>query len=68
LDPVGLTRSLWVPLDAELWVSGLARNLPENERTGMLGSADMPPNLVRERRPEDTEHLLDGLRKAGIIE
>ena len=27
-----------------------------------------PSNVVRERRPEDTEHLLDGLRKAGIIE
>jgi adenylate cyclase len=27
-----------------------------------------PPNVVRERRPEDTEHLLDGLRKAGIAE
>jgi tetratricopeptide (TPR) repeat protein len=27
-----------------------------------------PSNVVRERRPEDTEHLLDGLRKAGIVE
>jgi adenylate cyclase len=27
-----------------------------------------PPNAMRQRRPEDTEHLIDGLRKAGIIE
>jgi pentatricopeptide repeat protein len=28
-----------------------------------------PPSQVkRERRPEDTEHLIDGLRKAGIVE
>jgi adenylate cyclase len=27
-----------------------------------------PPNVIRERRPEDTEYLLDGLRKAGVME
>jgi tetratricopeptide (TPR) repeat protein len=27
-----------------------------------------PPNVVRERRPEDGEHVIDGLRKAGIME
>jgi adenylate cyclase len=27
-----------------------------------------PPHVNRERRPEDTDHLLDGLRKAGIVE
>jgi tetratricopeptide (TPR) repeat protein len=26
------------------------------------------PNTMPQRRPEDTEHLLDGLRKAGIIQ
>jgi tetratricopeptide (TPR) repeat protein len=27
-----------------------------------------PPNVVRERRPEDGEHVIDGLRKAGIMD
>jgi len=27
-----------------------------------------PPQVNRERRPEDAEHLIDGLRKAGIVE
>jgi len=27
-----------------------------------------PPHINRERRPEDTQHLIDGLRKAGIVE
>jgi adenylate cyclase len=27
-----------------------------------------PSNVFRERRPESTEHLIDGLRKAGIVE
>jgi hypothetical protein len=26
------------------------------------------PNTMPQRRPEDTEHLIDGLCKAGIIE
>jgi len=27
-----------------------------------------PPHINRERRPEDAEHLINGLRKAGIVE
>jgi adenylate cyclase len=35
---------------------------------GIRSFISPPPNVMRQRRPEDTEHLIDGLRKAGIIE